>query len=98
MNRSEQERYDAALEDPFAVECPVCSGHADAKPCSEECAELVERCRRERQIDACRKAAKLVAKMAKAYRAEGFPNDVRVTVCIDRIRYYRGQIRKLRAA
>jgi predicted nucleic acid-binding Zn ribbon protein len=85
-------------DDIFAVHCPVCTGHEDADPCDESCAEIVERCRRERQIDACRGAAKLIVKMAKAYRREGFPDDMRVRVCLERVQFYRGQIRKLRAA
>lgn len=101
ITMNDAERYDDLLSaghDPFATPCPVCTGTESAEPCTEECAELVERCRRERQIDANRAAAKLVIRMAKAYRREGFPNDNRVAVCIERVRYYRGQIRALRAA
>ncbi len=98
MNSAERERYDEQLDDPFAVECCVCSGHPDAPPCGEECSAIAERCRRERQIDACRGAAKLIVKMAKAYRREGFPDDVRIRVCLERIQFYRGQIAKLRSA
>lgn len=84
--------------DPFAVPCPVCTGDASAKPCSEDCDHIVERCRRERQIQSCFQASRLVIKMAKAYRDEGFGvSDVRVRTCLDRVRYYRGQIRAHRS-
>jgi predicted nucleic acid-binding Zn ribbon protein len=85
-------------DDPYPHECPVCTGHEDALPCSEECADLIERCRRERLIETCRMAAKLVIKVAKSYQREGFPNDHRVSACIDRVNYYRGRIRDLRRA
>lgn len=85
-------------DDPFAVFCCVCTGHADAPPCSEECDDILQRARREREIDSCKVAIRLVLRIAKAYRNEGFERDERIGVCIGRVRYYRGRIRELRAA
>jgi hypothetical protein len=97
---NDAERYDALLDagrEP-AWPCPICTGDNEAEPCSEECAALVERVRRERLIESCRLAAKLVIKVAKSYQREGFPDDHRIAACIGRVQYYRGRIRELRRA
>lgn len=97
---NDAERYDAMLDagrEPI-VECPVCTGYPNAEPCGEECAETFERVRRERQIDSCRHAIKLIERMVEAYEREGFDGDTRISVCRERVRYYEGQIAKLEAA
>lgn len=98
MNNAERERYDAALDDPLAVECCVCTGHRDAPPCGEDCDRIFQQCRRERQIDACRHAIALIERMVAAYEREGFDDDTRIDVCRERVKYYEGQITKLQEA
>lgn len=98
---NDAERYADLLDaghDQFATPCPVCTGDESAEPCSEACEELVERVRRERQIESCKHAIQLIERMVEAYAREGFDDDTRIVVCLERVKYYEGQIAKLQEA
>ncbi len=78
--------------------CPVCSGDADADPCSEECDEIMKSVRRDRVIKGNYEAAKRVLHLAKLYAVEGGPRDPRIGPCVAQIRMYRDYVALLRRA
>ena len=73
------------------VQCPVCTGHDDAAPCSEECAELVERVNAERRIKGLFFAAYKAIRLARTYGP-----GPRSAACVEWVNKYRYQIRRER--
>lgn len=92
-------RYDALLEagrEP-PPPCPVCTGEGD-EPCGEECAELVERCARERKIRGYYEAARRALRLAREYRIGDTTSDFRIRAILRQVYHYRMDIAALRAA
>jgi hypothetical protein len=79
------------------VACPICTGHGDAPPCSEECDEIVRRCARERQIASLYKGARRCVYYARQYTLAKYPEH-NVTAVLEQVRAYRARIAQLRAA
>lgn len=78
------------------VPCPICTGHADAEPCGEDCAELVARCERERLIKVLYANAWRALQLAREYRQEAQNDDHRVREILHRVGIIRADISELR--
>lgn len=78
--------------------CCVCTGDPHAPPCGEDCAHLIERCARERQIKGIYLAARRALAFAKAYRFVSDLEDPRVKRILQQVYFYRVDIARLRAA
>ncbi len=85
------------------VDCVICTGHPHAPPCGEWCAELLERCKREREtrekIKRLYKAAKEALRLARRYvREDGTLESSRARKVEYQVRLYRADISDLRRA
>lgn len=78
--------------------CPVCTGDESADPCSEDCAGLIDVCRRERLLEGLNFARRQVVRMALRYRTEAPAPDPRVAACLRQARVYRTKIRMIKGA
>lgn len=87
------------MDEEPPTECPVCTGHASASPCSEECDALVKRCERERLIKVLYENARHALRRAREYREEEPSNDDhRVRAILHRVGIIRADICELRRA
>jgi Ribonuclease G/E len=81
----------------LSTRCPVCTGHEEAHPCSEECEEIIRRCARQRQIASLYKGARRCVYYARQYTLAKYPEH-NVIAVLEQVRAYRSRIRELRAA
>lgn len=93
-------RYDALLEAGryLPPPCPVCTGEEDAEPCGEDCARIVERCRRERLIRGLYEEARRALRLAREYRIGDATSDFRQRQILRRVYLLRCDIADLRRA
>lgn len=78
--------------------CPVCTGDEYSDPCSEECAELIEKCDRKRRIKGLYLTASSAMRWARLYQGENSAyGDRRILAILDQVKTYRREIARLRA-
>lgn len=80
----------------FPQPCPICTGHAEAVPCSDECDELVLRNKTLGMVKGAYEAAWKALFLARLYLAEGGNTDARYRACLDQAGAYRRFVRLLR--
>lgn len=85
-------------DDEPPTPCPICTGHEDAEPCSEDCAMLCAEVRLERVAKRYEEARRTCVELALKYRTEFPAPDHRVQECLARAREYRYLARQLRGA
>ncbi len=97
----EASHYDSVAEEQEQEPepCPVCTGCEEAKPCSEECADLMRRVALERGIKGLYQRIRTALFLVRVYREESFRDrDERIEECWATVRVYRTSIRILRGS
>lgn len=91
------ERSDIVRVDTSPVGCRWCTGVAHAGWCSEACERMASMAARRVRAARLQQAVRRALVLARTYRTEGGPADPRIAEVLVQVRWWREDLRQLRA-